>query len=181
MGLDLCFTLLKKRHKRVIECTSVTERSLPWAHSFKERGEEKNGVFEVNEKLEIQVTTINSETLHKINYSFASEARMQISDSRCHLSRAAQYTRRLKSQIWPHLPSLRPLGGCEVQMINSELCKGQCRRAAGMECVASRRSQRGTGLQLFIKIQPGHHRRNPHQWHRSDSGCRKLARENPDL
>lgn len=54
------------------------------AHSLKEKGEsgekekkQKNHrVFEVNEKLEIQVTTINSETLHKINYSFASEARM---------------------------------------------------------------------------------------------------------
>lgn len=35
----------------------------------------KNRVFEVNEKLVIQVTTINSETQRKINYSFASEAR----------------------------------------------------------------------------------------------------------
>jgi hypothetical protein len=80
----------------------------------------------VNKKLEIKVTTINSETLHKINYSFASEARLQISDSRRHLSQAAQYPRRLKSQICPHLPSLRPLGGCEVQMINSKLCKALC-------------------------------------------------------
>lgn len=54
------------------------------AHSLKEKGERvgrgekktNHRVFEVNEKLEIQVTTINSETLHKINYSFASEARM---------------------------------------------------------------------------------------------------------
>lgn len=78
----------------------------------------------MNEKLEIQVTTINSETLHKINYSFASEARMWISDSRCHLSRAAQYTRRLKSQIFPRPPpGLRPLRACGVQMINSEYAR----------------------------------------------------------
>lgn len=78
----------------------------------------------MNEKLEIQVTMINSETLHKINYSFASEARMWISDSLCHLSHAVQYTRRLKSQTCSHPLSLRPIRGCEVQMINSKLFKG---------------------------------------------------------
>lgn len=53
MGFDFCFILLKKRYKRVIECISVIERFLFWVYFFKERGEEKNGVFEVNEKLEI--------------------------------------------------------------------------------------------------------------------------------
>lgn len=83
MRPDLSFTLLKKRRKRVVESCGVLSLLVLGAPSLKERGEsgkrrkkKKNGVFEVNEKLEIQVTTINSETLHKINYSFASEAGM---------------------------------------------------------------------------------------------------------
>lgn len=77
-GLDLCFTLSKKSMLRE-SFSSPASQNVPGAgaHSFKERGKKKVRVFEVNEKLEIQVTTINSsETLHKINYSFASEARM---------------------------------------------------------------------------------------------------------
>lgn len=81
--------------------TGVRAFPHPEHNPLRNRKRKKKRVFEVNEKLEIQVTTINSETLHKINYSFASEARMWISDSQCHLSRAAQYTRRLKSQICP--------------------------------------------------------------------------------
>ena len=55
--------------------SSVTERPPP-RHVPLREGDGKSRVFGVSEKLEIQVTTINSETLHKINYSFASEARM---------------------------------------------------------------------------------------------------------
>lgn len=84
MRPDLSFTLLKKRRKRVVESCGILSLLVLGAPSLKERGKrerkeerkKKNGVFEVNEKLEIQVTTINSETLHKINYSFASEAGM---------------------------------------------------------------------------------------------------------
>lgn len=68
---------------------------------LREKGQKKNRVFEVNEKLDIQVTTINSETQRKINYSFASEARTEVSDNRRHLSRAARYLRRLKSPTGP--------------------------------------------------------------------------------
>lgn len=83
MRPDLSFTLLKKRRKRVVESCSVLSFLVLGAPSLKEREKrereeekKKNGVFEVDEKLEIQVTTINSETLRQINYSFASEAGM---------------------------------------------------------------------------------------------------------
>lgn len=78
-------TSLSPYRKRGVRESFSTARHLSvlvlGAHSLKERGKrerkkKKHRVFEVSEKLEIQVTTINSETLHKINYSFASEAGM---------------------------------------------------------------------------------------------------------